>query len=460
MISWTLERLREATSGRLSGGAPSLPITGLTIDSRRLKPGEAFVAICGLRFDGHDFLPEAVQRGASCLIVSKPPPVPLPVPILHVPDTTQALGELAAFHRAQFAIPVIAVTGSCGKTTTKELIADLLAPTHRVLKTHGTQNNHIGLPLTLLQLAASHQVAVVELGSNHPGEIAYLARIARPTIAVITNVGPAHIGFFGSLRAILQEKLSLVAALGDHGLVIVPGDQLEVLLEAKARRRPGTTLLTFGTSHHCGVQGLDIRRSADGFTMQVRDAAGVFTVPLPGSHNVENALAALACVRALGVPLESIREPLRRFQALPLRSQLLQANGLTILNDCYNANPLSFARALEVLQDLPVRRKVVVVGDMLELGEMAPAAHQAIGRLAAEVGVQLVIGVGQFADDVAKGAVEVDHTQTVTCRTVDDLERVLPSLVQEGDGLLIKGSRKLQLERVAEALLRGGVHAV
>jgi len=483
MTSWTVGQLLEATGGelvpppvwsaggrRLTGvslavgqqtsggmvtGNPTLrPVSGISLDSRRLQPGEAFVAIRGLRFDAHDFLPEAIARGAACLIVARlPEPLPSVATIL-VPDTVQALGAIAAFHRARCPIPVIAVTGSCGKTTTKELIAHLLQVSRRVLKTQGTENNHIGLPLTVLKLTASHEVAVVELGSNHPGEIAYLANIARPTVAVITNVGPAHLEFFGSLDGVRREKVSLVEALGPGGWAIVPGDQLDVLLEAKSRLAPGARLMTFGTSTQCGIQADDIRREDRGLSMRVRDVPGRFALPLLGLHNLENALAALACVKALGIPLESVQEPLRRFEPLPWRSQLIQANGITIVNDCYNANPLSFARALEIFRDLSVRRKVLIAGDMLELGEDAPLAHQTIGRLATQVGVDVVVAVGSFAAEVAKGAATGDHITPMTCRTVEELQDLLPTILQAGDGLLIKGSRKLQLEQVTEFLLQ------
>ena len=453
MTSWTVDQLLHATRGELVTGKRSTPVKGVSLDSRRLKPQEAFLAIRGPRFDAHRFIPEAIERGAACLIVSQAlHPIPAIATIL-VSDTVQALGDIAAFHRARFRIPVIAVTGSCGKTTTKELIAHLFEPDHHVLKTNLTENNRIGLPLTLLRLSPAHDVAVVELGSNHPGEIAYLAQMAHPTVAVITNVGPTHLEFFESLEEVRREKLSVLEALEPTGAAILPGDQLEVLLQAKSRLTPQTTLLTFGTSEQCGVQACELSRQEHGMAMRVRGVAGTFFVPLPGSHNVENALAALACVHALGIPLESLHARLASFTSLPLRSEVLRANGITIINDCYNANPLAFARALEVLRDCDVKRRVVIAGDMLELGAVSQAAHQAIGRLCAQLGMDLIVGVGSFAAEVAQGAAEVDHTRTLTCRTVEELQRLLPSIVQEGDGLLIKGSRKLRLERVAESLL-------
>jgi len=454
MTNWTVAQLLAATQGALvTGGLAVGGVSGISLDSRRLKPREAFVAIRGNRFDAHAFIPEAVARGTACLIVSQVPHPTPPIPTVLVPDTVRALGAIAAFHRRRFQIPVIAVTGSCGKTTTKELIAHLLSPTSRVLKTQGTENNHIGLPLTLLKLSESDEVAVVELGSNHPGEIGYLAAITRPTIAVITNVGPAHLEFFGSLDEVRREKLSLLEALEPGGTAILSGDQLDVLLQAKSRLHRQITLLTFGTSDQCGVQALEICRGAEGLSMRVRGVPGRFFVPLLGWHNVENALAALACVKVLGIPLESVQERLASFAPLPLRAELMQCNGITIINDCYNANPLSFARALEILRDLETRRKVVIAGDMLELGAHAPAAHRAIGRMCAQVGVHVLVAVGSFAAEVAKGATGQADIHTLVCRTVPEALSQLPLLLRDGDAVLIKGSRKLQLEQVTSFLL-------
>ncbi len=452
MTVWTVGQLVDATGGELVTGSRDLPVSGIGIDSRRLEAGQAFVAIQGHRFDGHQFCAEAIRRGASALIVSRLPDYPAAIPTIRVPDTTKALGHLAAYHRRRFDIPLIAITGSCGKTTTKELLAHLLAGRCPVLKTQGTENNHIGLPLTLLRLTSSHEVVVVELGSNHPGEIAYLAEIAKPTIAVVTNVGPAHLEFFGSLERIRQEKLSLLEALDPHGIAIVTGDQIEVLLEAKAKLQPQATLLTFGISDQCGVQAIDIRRHPQGLLMRVRGVMGEFLVPLRGLHNVENVLAAFACLKTLGVPLETMQERLRQFHTLPMRSELVTCNGFTILNDCYNANPLSFARALETLRELDVSRKVVIAGDMLELGDYAPAAHQAIGRLAAQMGVDVLVAVGRFAGEVVKGASTITPNQTLTFHTVQELVRSLSSIVRNGDGILIKGSRRMNLEEVTAVL--------
>ena len=453
MPGWTVRELVEATGARLLRGRADAALRDIAIDSRRLQPGDAFVAIRGARLDGHAFIAEAVRRGAGCVIASHLPDAAVDVPVLLVPDTTAALAGLARFHRRRLGAPVIAITGSCGKTTTKELIARLVGAPETVLKTWGTQNNHIGVPLTLLRMRPGHCVAVVELGSNHPGEIAALARIAEPAMAVLTNIGPVHLEYFGSLLGVLQEKLSLLDAVAPGGTVVLPGDQLDVCLESGKHLAPDIRVVTFGTTDRCDIQATDIQRSATGMLVRLRDQLTQWTVPLVGYHNVENALAAVACAWAVGIPLSVITSRLATFEAVPLRSEVVRCNGLTILNDCYNANPLSFARALETLRDMAVRRKIAIVGDMLELGTYTLPAHRAIGRLATQLGIDAILAVGEYAEEVALGAREGGAGGVITYRTVPELLADLPAHLQQGDGLLVKGSRKLNLERVTDFLV-------
>ncbi len=459
-MTWTLADLAQATTGQIVQGDPALRVVGITIDSRHVQPGEAFVAIQGTRLDGHRFLDEAVQQGAAAVIVSRLTPSDGgagTVPTVLVEDTTAALGDLARFHRRRLGVPIIAVTGSCGKTTTKDMIAHMIGEPGTVLKTTGTQNNHIGVPLTLLRLDAGHQRAVVELGTNHPGEIAYLAGIVEPNVALITNVGPAHLEFFGSLLRVMQEKLSLLQALPSDGTVILPGDQLDVCLESQRFLPPGVRVVTFGSMDRCDLQALDVQRvegATEGMSLRLRDLAQQWFVPLPGYHNVENALAGIAAAWAIGVPLSDARRRMVGFAAPALRSEILHGRSVTILNDCYNANPLSCARALETLRDMPTGRKVAIVGDMLELGEFADAAHQAIGRLATQLGIDTVLAVGQYAEHVARGVGDGVTARARTFGTVAELLEALPRLVQAGDRILVKGSRKLSLEHVTEFLMR------
>ncbi|MBI3320841.1 MAG: UDP-N-acetylmuramoyl-tripeptide--D-alanyl-D-alanine ligase [Candidatus Omnitrophica bacterium] len=457
MIMWTVQQILDATGGELVRGRLEIQASGVSIDSRRLSPGEAFVAIQGRRLDGHRFLDEAAHRGASCLVVSHLPTLTngsRSLPVVLVRDTTEALGDLARFHRRRFDPLVIAVTGSCGKTTTKELIAHLLGSPETVLKTVGTQNNHIGVPLTLLRLLPAHRVAIVELGSNHPGEIARLASVVEPDMAVITNVGPVHLEFFGSLVGVLREKLSLLKSVPPDGSVVLPGDQLDICLEAPRHLDPLARVVTFGTTDRCDLQALEIQRTEQGMAIRLRDHAAQWHLPLVGYHNVENALAAVACAWTVGVPVSEAKHQLKSFTPVPMRSQLVRCNGLTILNDCYNANPLSVARALETLRDLRVRRTIAIIGDMLELGAYASSAHQAIGRLATQLGIDAVIAVGDHAEEVAQGVRESRPDGVTTYRTVQELIQQLPGILRQGDGLLVKGSRRLSLEQVTDFLLQ------
>jgi len=376
------------------------------------------------------------------------------VPTILVNDTTEALAALARFHRRRLGLSIVAVTGSCGKTTTKDLIAHLLSHSKRVFKSPGSQNNHIGVPMALLQLTEAHEVAVIELGSNHHGEIAHLASIVEPNIALITNVGPAHLEHFGSIPQVLKEKLSLLSALPADGSAILPGDQLDVCLEAVNRLHPSVRVVTFGTTKRCDIQGTDIHRRNYAMAVRLRDQMGQWLIPLVGYHNVENALAAIACSWTLGVPLSATRDRLSSFSAVPLRSQVLEHKGITILNDCYNANPLSFARALETLRDLKVRRRIAIIGDMLELGEYAVSSHQAIGQLAAQYEIDLIIAFGEYADHVADGVSQVRVNGVKLCRTNQQLCDLLSNTLQVGDGLLIKGSRSLKLEHVTDWLVK------
>jgi len=454
--TWTIPQLLEATGGQLVHGLSTGPIDGISIDTRSMLPRQAYVAIRGKRYDGHRFVEEAARRNAACLIVSDIPKkieATYRPSVIQVADTTEVLGDIARYHRRRLNLPIIAVTGSCGKTTTKDMIAHLITGSTSVHKSRGTWNNQIGVPLTLLGLTSVHQMGVVELGSNHPGEIAYLASIAEPKIAVVTNVGPSHLEFFGSMMEVMREKLSLLDALPHDGTVVLPGDQLDVCLEAQQFLKPGVRVVTFGTTDRCDIQAVDVHRTDNGMQFRLRDHLGQWTMFLMGYHNVENILAAIACAWAMGLPLSILRRRLSSLAVIPMRSQVMRCEGLTILNDCYNANPLSFARALETLRDLTVRRRVVIVGDMLELGSFASVAHRAIGRLAVQMGIDEIIAVGDYVDEVAAGVNEVNPNGIETFRTVRELLDRLPEILQEGDGILIKGSRKLNLEQVTDFLL-------
>ena len=457
---FTLSEILEATRGRLRSGGDHGRIRGMATDSRTLQPGQAFLAIRGPHFDGHAFTEEARSRGAGALIVEAGagPAAAAGLPVIEVDQTTVAFGDLALAHRRRFAVPVIAVTGSCGKTTTKEMIAAVLGASRRVLASVGTDNNQIGVPQTLLRLQPEHQAVVLEMGTNHPGELARLCAIAQPTIGVVTNIGLAHLEFFGSLAGVLQEKLTLVRALSGADLAIVNGDD-PLIRRALTTQPPAARQLTYGIGRSCDVQARRIEPLASGtrFTIEGPGVAEPTTVTLPllGRHNVINALAAAACGVPWGLPPQEIAAALAQLRPVAMRLEPVRRNGLTILNDCYNANPTSMRQALEVLREHPgPRPRVFICGDMAELGPGAPQFHREVGRWAREAQVDVIIAIGRHAQAVLEGAVTAGRGgEDRACATLAEAEASLEQLPLVRATVLVKGSRAMGLERIVDRLM-------
>jgi UDP-N-acetylmuramoyl-tripeptide--D-alanyl-D-alanine ligase len=452
MPTLTVQDIVRATQGALVGGDLGIPVAGVSIDSRSLGVGDAFFAIRGEAHDGHEYVIEAAGRGASCLVVhTVPDRLPSGVPLVLVEDTTRALGRLAAWHRARFAIPVIGVTGSNGKTTTKELIAAVLATRWRVLKPEGSFNNQWGLPLTLLKLTAEHQALVVEIGSNHPGEIAALAALAAPTIGVVTTVAQAHTEFFGSVDGVREEKAALIRALPADGHAVLNADDPRVGGMARDSRAP---VVTYGQAAGASVRAVTVTADEPtvGFTVETAAGRQAVRLSLVGRHNVGNALAAAAVGVVLGVDLASIAEALAGVRAVKGRCVMRQVGDVAIIDDTYNANPASVRAALDVLAESRCR-KVVVLGDMRELGADAAEAHRQLGRTVAAFGVAEFLGVGPLmavAVEAARGAglAEAHHAATLEDGVTHLLKRLAP-----GDVVLVKGSRGMRMERVVDALV-------
>jgi UDP-N-acetylmuramoyl-tripeptide--D-alanyl-D-alanine ligase len=454
---FTVQDIVRATQGALVAGDLGIPVTGVSIDSRSLGVGEAFFAIVGHRLDGHAFLAEAAARGAACLIVhTLPDEVPANVPLVLVEETTRALGALAAWHRGRFAIPVVAVTGSNGKTTTKELTAGVLATRWEVLRPERSFNNQWGLPLTLLGLEPAHEVAVIELGMNAPGEIAALARIAQPTVGVVTTIASAHVEFLGSIEGVQKAKGELVEAIPPDGVVILNADDPLVLgLARQARGR----VATFGSSADADVRVADVVPTAAGLTFSL--TAGGATVPvrlpLPGRHNAGNAAAAVAVGQVLGVSLAEAALALA--EATPVKGRLVwrEAGGIRILDDTYNANPPSLHAALDVLRqaaDAAGRgRTWVIFGDMLELGTLAEAAHTDAGAWIAAVPVAGLLTVGRRARTAGVAARAAGCRDVLACDTPEEAASRLAPRLLAGDRVLVKGSRGMRMERAVEILL-------
>lgn len=447
------------TAGRLSGGDASLVLGGVSTDTREALTGCLFVAIRGPHHDAHAYLAQALAGGASALLVERADAVPAgtSVPVVVVEDTTVALGALAAGHRRTFAGPVVAITGSNGKTTTKEMCAALLAvgrPTH---KNRGNLNNAYGLPLTLLDRETEHEAMVVEIGMNHRGEIAPLARIAAPTVGVVTNVGTAHIEHLGSQDEIAREKGDLVAALPTGATAVLNGDDARVLAQAE---RTSARVLRFGRGDRCDVRADRVTdlRGAFGFDLVMPQGTRAVEVGGLGEPTVANALAAAAAAGAAGASLDEIAAGFATYRPPSGRMAPLRlAGGTTVIDDTYNANPQSVAAALESLARLAgPGRGVAVVGDMGELGAHTLEAHRETGALAARLGVGALVALGAHAEVVAEAgrAAGLGGAQVRVARGHEDAARAARQLAGEDDWILVKGSRAMQMERVVEALSR------
>ncbi|NLU31760.1 MAG: UDP-N-acetylmuramoyl-tripeptide--D-alanyl-D-alanine ligase [Clostridiaceae bacterium] len=436
----------------------NIMVRSVSTDSRTLEPGCLFVAIRGERFDGHNYIREALDKGAALVMAEKGASIPDGVPAVLVEDTLKALGRLAEYHRSRFDIPVVAVTGSVGKTSTKEMIAATLSAKFRVHKTKGNFNNEIGLPLSVLELDDSHQAAVFEMGMRGFGEIDYLSRIVRPDIAIITNIGISHIERLGSRQNILKAKLEIIHWLKDDGHVILNGDDellsgLRGLLEQKT--------LFYGMDESCDVRATDLLSKGEegvSFSVRYRNREHRYFVPAPGIHNVQNALAAISTALVLGFDDETIEKGLLEYSGDRMRMNITETDGIKVINDAYNAAPASVSSALRVLCEIGAnRRKWAVLGDMLELGDWAEDAHREIGMQVAEAGIDYLVGVGDLARWYVEGA--LDHgmplENTRLFQDADDARSYISQRIARGDVILFKGSRKMNLDVLAAKLFEG-----
>jgi UDP-N-acetylmuramoyl-tripeptide--D-alanyl-D-alanine ligase len=451
----TVQDIVRASQGALVAGDLGIPVTGVSIDSRTLSVGEAFFAIRGHRLDGHAFLVEAAARGAACLVVhALPDEVPANVPLVLVEDTTQALGRLGAWHRARFSIPVVAVTGSNGKTTTKELVAGVLATRWNVLRPPKSFNNQWGLPLTLLQLGPEHQAAVLEIGTNARGEVAALAALAAPTVAVVTTVAAVHVEFLGSLDGVREEKAGLVRALPAGGVAVLNADDPRVAGMARETR---ARVVTYGRAATAQVRATgEVVEDARGlgFTLEAGGERQPVVLGLAGRHNVTNALAAAAAGVALGLPLADIARGLAGVRPVAGRCVWRQAGDVTILDDTYNASPVSVRAALDTIAaHRRGRRVVVVLGDMLELGALTDEAHREVGRQVAALPADELVGVGRAMQAAVEAAREAGLAEARHLTTFEDTVAHLLKRLAAGDLVLVKGSRGMRMERVVDALV-------
>ncbi|NTV89519.1 MAG: UDP-N-acetylmuramoyl-tripeptide--D-alanyl-D-alanine ligase [Clostridiales bacterium] len=468
-----IEEIIKATGGEIIY-SDCAEISGISTDSRKITPDCLFVPIQGERFDGHDYIKQSFEAGAAAALTHRTAGngqaeagggksamyEPLPgKTLIRVADTSKALRDLAAFYRSKFNIPFVGITGSVGKTSTKDMVAGVLQQKYKVLKTAGNFNNEIGLPLTIFNLDAGHEAAVLEMGMSGFGEIGRLAEIVKPDIAIITNIGISHIEKLGSKQNILRAKLEILEGLKPGGLVIMNGD--DSLL------RGLKDLLNKRTVFYGMDEGVDYRavninsRGELGTSFDITVANREFTVQLqvPGIHNVHNALAAIATGYELGVPVESIIDGISKFTPGKMRMDIIPANGFRIINDSYNASPQSMEAAIKVLMDMTGGgRRIAVLGDMLELGDWTEEAHRGVGNFAAVQGVDMLVTVGMNAKYIAQGAVDagMPEIRTANFFTVEDAVEFLEEELLKDDVFLIKGSRGMKMEIIAEKLKEYG----
>jgi len=453
MIRMDVRTVAEITGGHLMQNGASVEFQGISTDSRTLQPGELFIPLRGENFDGHDYLTQAIKRGAAACL-SEEMIGGLLVPVVKVKDTLRALGDLAAAVRSQFSGPVVGITGTSGKTTCKEMLASILSSLGPGLKSAGNYNNMIGVPLTLFGLQPEHQWAVVEMGMSARGEIARLAEIARPNIGLVTNVGAGHLENFDGLSGVARAKGELFISLPADGVALINADDPEVniLPVANSVRR-----VLFGTNREADVRAdkIIVHNGSVSFQLVIAGAARRVVLPLPGRHNVINALAAAAAATVIGVGLQSIAVGLEAFQPCPGRMELIELPGdVVVLEDSYNANPLSLRAALDALHDLgSPGRRIAVLADMLELGPSAPELHQQIGAIIPER-ADWLFTYGKLAEDIASGAREagLDDHKIFSATDQDELIVHLLELLKAGDRVLIKGSRGMRMEKVTAAL--------
>jgi UDP-N-acetylmuramoyl-tripeptide--D-alanyl-D-alanine ligase len=475
-VGWgniTVKEILDPINGALISGALETILTGISTDSRTTREGDLFWALVGEIYDGHDFALKATEKGAAAIVVERervhsqgagkgldsfrsrfPDRA-----VISVNDTLKALGDLAAWWRRRHHLKVVGITGSSGKTTTKEMTAAILELGHRTLKNQGNFNNLIGMPLTLLQLGREHECAVLEMGMNHPGEIARLTDIADPDVGVILNVGMAHLEGVSDLDGVARAKTEMMERISSRGLMILNGDDAPLMRRASLFSKPR---MTFGLGKGNDVRATSIENEGPKgtrFSLEYRGATWPVQIKIPGTHHLKNALAAAAVALSLDEPAESIVKGLAAFSAIRGRFEAISLErGILLVDDTYNANPSSLSAAIESVGSLVEQggRIIVGLGEMLELGDAAIHAHREAGRKVAAGGASRLYAMGAHARDMIEGARTAGMPEDCLkiVETHDEMVKEIGHVMSEGDLILLKGSRRMQLEKVVEGLRR------
>ena len=452
MKNLTLRNITRACQGTYHGNESLLDreVAGVTIDSRKVEKDFLFVAINGERFNAHQFIPDTIEKGALC-VVSHEDLGDTDYPYILVEATGQALLDIAKLYRDSFDVKVVGITGSVGKTSTKEMIASVLAQKYNVHKTQGNFNNECGLPLTIFEMNEEHQVSVLEMGINHFGEMRKLSTVASPDICVITNIGVAHLEFLKTREGIMQKKTQMFQDMKPGGSVVLNGD--DPLLSTIGPVK-GSDPIFYGLDqdknviYATDVEPLGLKGTS--CTIHLPEGSFSCVVPIPGIHMVSNALAGSAVGSKLGLTTEEIKRGIESLPSIPGRNHIIQTDRLILLDDCYNANPVSMKASLDVL-NMGIGRKVAVLGDMGELGPDYAALHRSVGEYAAEIGIDLVCAIGPMSKEIAEGAAS-DGTKALWFETKADFLAQTKDILKDGDNVLIKASHGMEFPEIVEAL--------
>lgn len=454
----SLKYITAACAGEQLNGSPDELVHRVCTNSRKVAQGDLFFALPGEKFDGHDFVDQVIRRGAVGVVVQREraPSSPNGCGVIAVTDTRTALGQFAARYRQDFSLPIVAVGGSNGKTTTKELVASVLRQRLPIIWSEASFNNDIGVPLTLLKLENWHEAAVLEVGTNHPGELPPLIKMIQPKHGIITSIGREHLEFFGSLEGVADEEGWLAELLSADGKLFIGGDSpwTRRIVE---RTRAAVVRAGFSDANDWRVQSPKVDEGGVTFWMQAPkvDFSGEYRINLLGRHQVLNAAYAIAVGSELGLSRAEIERGLVECQPAKMRMQLWESNGVRILDDCYNANADSMLAALQTLQELPCKgRRVAVLGDMAEQGAHSEAAHEEVGRQAAELGIGQLFTIGKMASVTARAAKDAGLTRVMEFSDVETAGAALKSFMKNGDLILLKASRSSRLERISDALKR------